>query len=73
MGQVLSMSQGRRDRAIKRAEQKVRDEEAKNRARMDARPPDERNTSLAKALEKFGSFTGSQLKKKDKINGNVQD
>ncbi len=63
MGEVISMSKARRDRAIKRAEEKVRKEEERNRARMNQPAP--YGGKLAKALSEFGSFTGKQMRKKD--------
>ena len=65
MGEVISMWQARVRKAKERADAKVKKEEEKNQRQH-------RGSSLQQALDKFGSFTGNQLKKKkEKKDGDV--
>lgn len=57
MGTVHSMSQARIRRAKKKADEKFRQEEERNKRQRVG-------TKLQQALDKYGSFTGDQLKKK---------
>jgi hypothetical protein len=58
MGQVIDMSAARRERAIRRASEKVRKEEKANQLSSST------TNKLADALDKYGSFSGNQMKKK---------